>query len=542
VKETRSIAAGSLGAIMGLDAGSVGRKEASWTTWPMSADQTVWQFWNILCARSRECANNNDHGRRYMHLVRDNVVGSRGVRLKPIPKGSDGKYDEATADAISDAWTDFLEAPEVTGKHDGITTERLLITSAAMDGEVLAKIVIGDEAGPYGFAIQPLDPFLLDPHHNQDGLPGGNYIRFSIEYNKAGRPVAYHLRKGQNDYWGYASTMDYERVPADQIIHAFVPELVGQRRGLPWMRAALLRLWHIKGYEQAAVINARVSAAKCGFFREPDGEATEEPLEMDAQAGVFEDIGNKEFVKAEWNWPTGEFGPFLAACLRHASASLNVANHSLTGDMSGANYSSLRVASLDEREGWMALQVWFSMSVMRPIYVAWLKFALLADKIVDASGKPLPAQNLERYKRVLWLGRRWGWIDPLKEVSANIQAIMHRLKSRTAVIEEQGGDATQVWEQVQAEEEELEGLGITVPSEQGGQQTPNQVTVGPDANGNDDPDADSDPDSARASALEADVIVMRAAATTNATIIAEREAELARLRATLQRKPKKRAA
>jgi capsid protein len=216
---------------------------------------------------------------------------------------------------------------------------------------------------------------------------------------------------------------------------------------------------------------------------------------------------------------------------------MNTSYHSLTGDMSGANYSSLRVASLDEREGWKSRQGWFAASFCGQIYEAWLDFALLKGKIVNEKGKALDPLKVDVYRRVLWLGRRWAWIDPLKEVSAYIQAIIHRLKSRTEVIEEQGGDATATWEQIEAEEAELEELGIELPAQQGGQQTPNQPNVGPDANGNDDPDLGEDPEGSRIKELEHDLATMRSLNRTSVAVIAEREIEIARLKAV--RKPRK---
>src|SRR5579885_1553180 len=541
IKETRMIAGnvlgGNLGVTMGLDAGNISKKESTWPTWPMTADQIIWRFWTTLVARSRECANNNDHGRRYMHLVRDNVVGSAGVRLRPLPLKSDKTVDHEIADCITRAWEEYSLAPEITGQHDMVTRDRQAITSGAQDGEILAKKVYGKDAGPYGFGLQMLDPFLLDPHYNQDNLPGGTYIRAGIEYNKAGRPIAYHLRHTINEYWGYSTTVQYDPVPADQIIHCFSPDLVGQRRGMPWMRTALQRFWHIKGFETASVINARVSAAKLGFFRDPEADPNDEPTEMDAEPGVFEDIGSREFVKVDWNWPTGEFAPFLAACLRHASSGLNVANHSLTGDYSGLSYAVIRAAMDGEQEGWKALQVWFAMAFKRKEFIAWLEYALLSGKILDGNGRPLPAENIDIYKRVKWIGRRWAYLDPLKEVSANIQSIIHRLKSRTEVIEENDGDASETWQQIADEEEELEELGIDLPVQGGGQQTPNLLNSGPDANGNDDPDTGSDPD-ARVKELEADLSLMRNANRMNATLIAEREMEIARLKASVARRNK----
>jgi capsid protein len=63
-------------------------------------------------------------------------------------------------------------------------------------------------------------------------------------------------------------------MPADEIIHVFVPEFAEQVRGVPWMYAALLNLVHLGAFEEAAVIAARIGAANMGFIESPDGGKT----------------------------------------------------------------------------------------------------------------------------------------------------------------------------------------------------------------------------------------------------------------------------
>jgi capsid protein len=87
--------------------------------------------------------------------------------------------------------------------------------------------------------------------------------------------VAYHLLRRKPSQWQYSGySLEMDRIPADEIVHLFVPEFAEQVRGVPWMYAALLNLVNMGAFEEAAVVAARVGAANMGFIESPDGMAT----------------------------------------------------------------------------------------------------------------------------------------------------------------------------------------------------------------------------------------------------------------------------
>lgn len=443
-------------------AAATGRMEESWQTWPTTADALIYHNWRILVARSREQSENNDHARKFLQLVRDNVIGQCGIELQAGIKDPTGTPDLLASKAIEEAFEQFSRKGsfEITGAMSRADAERLLVTTVARDGEAFATIIRGKDAGPGGFTVQLLDPMLVNPQHFEK-LNNGNHIRHGIEFNAYGRPVAYYFQEYDERQIGYVQSRSSSarRVPAEDVIHLYVPEMIGQKRGLPWMRTALWRMRMLSAFEDAAVVNARVGAAKMGFFRDPNGEADDEPISMDAEAGVFEDIGNREFVSFNPQFPSGDFDPFVKAMLRSISSGLGVSYNNLASDLTSVNFSSIRQGALDEREVWKGLQEWFISSWCWPVYNAWLERALLAQSITVV-GKPLKFERLEKYKAVSWQGRRWAWIDPQSEMAAHQIAIAQRLTSRSAVIRDSGRDPEDVFEEIQREEDEMERLGI----------------------------------------------------------------------------------
>lgn len=445
-----------------LQAANHTRLEQSWTSTPTTVDAVVFQQWNTLVARSRDIGENNDHGRKFVQLCRDNIAGPSGFTLQALVKDPNGTSDTLASTALEDAFARFSRKGsfDVTGILSRSAAERMIASTLPKDGEVIAIARYGSDLNEFGFAVQFVDPVLLDPTHYAV-LRNGNTIRHGIEFNANGRPVAYHFRDQSEPQMGYIQGRGTTRVDAANVCHLFLVEAVGQKRGLPWMRTALWRMKMLGGFEDAAVVNARAGAAKMGFFRDPDGDEVDaEELPMDAEPGTFEDIGNRDFVNWNPQFPEQSIEPFSKSLLRSIASGLNVSYNNLASDLTSVNFSSIRQGALDEREVWKGLQIFVIEGWCDWLYNKWLERALLSGNIT-VMGKPLKPERLDKYRAVEWQGRRWAWIDPQSEVAANEKAIALRIKSRSEVIRETSSrDPADVWDEIGREETEMAKAGI----------------------------------------------------------------------------------
>lgn len=205
------------------------------------------------------------------------------------------------------------------------------------------------------------------------------------------------------------------------------------------------------------MINARVGASKMGFFRDPTGG--DDPYEGDlsdasgnrittVEPGIFEDIGQKEFHPYDPKYPDQQFDPFVKAILRGVSAGLGVSFSSLSNDLTEVNFSSIRAGLIEERETWKSLQAWFVESFLNRVYAEWLTMALLSEAVT------LPFAKYAKFNAPKWTGRRWAWVDPLKDVQAAKEAVSAGFKSATRIINEAGGDIEELYQEI-AEEKAL---------------------------------------------------------------------------------------
>lgn len=440
-------------------------------TTPVPADQFVDKNQRALVARSRHLLLTNDYARGFVRQVRQNVVGRNGIQLQALARDADGTLDERANDAIEADWRAWCDRRicDVTGRRSFRQLLARAVEDAAVNGEFMIRLVYGRDLNPWGLALQVLDPQRCPVEVNEDRLPDGHFIRQGIKYNLWGRPVGYlfgTLDPAESDY--HFGGRHFVEVPADEVLHGFLEDLVGQRRGLPWMVTAVLRMHHLDGFEKAALVNARVSAAKGGFFEWDEGmgpaddEDDEEPLYMDAEPGSYQELPpGLKFKGWDPQFPSGELAPFSKQSLRGIATGLGVDYPTLANDLGDVNFSSLRHGVLDSRDHWMDLQEWLIEQLLEPVFQAWLLRALLKGiRVAGTNGATLRPDRVEKYRAHEWQARRWDWVDPDKDSKTAARDIANKIKSPSQVIRERGGDPRTVWRQWAADRNAMIEAGI----------------------------------------------------------------------------------
>jgi lambda family phage portal protein len=358
----------------------------------------------------------------------------------------------------------------ILGFHD---IERLLIRSMAESGEVFIRMIkrpFGDSRVPFALQVLEAD-YLID-----DDVPQaaeGNTVRMGIEVDQYLRPQAYHFYANHpgDTYAGNARTNGRRiRVPADEVIHLFLPERPGQTRGVTWFASALMRLHMLQGYEEAEVVRARASSALMGFITSPEGELIGDAVYegervSEFQPGVFKYLQPGESVTVpDLNSPDGQLEPFTRSMLRAVAAGVGVSFESISKNFSESNYSSSRLSLLEERDTYRVLQRYMIENFHQQVFEQWLDMAVLSG----ALNLPGYESNPDRYRASRWVPRSWEWVDPQREVEAYKTAVRCGFKTLGQVIAEQGGDLDDVLVARQAELAMLDEMDIvtdTDPSE-----------------------------------------------------------------------------
>lgn len=428
-------------------AAEMDRLTSDWPTTIEPAAQTLLRDLRNLRARSRFMAENDTYIKRWLQLLETNVVGPQGVRLQCQAKETDGSPDTWANDTLEQAFKTWgrVGSCTVDGTLGWVDVQKLFVRTTARDGEVIARMVENWPDNPERLALQFIDVDHLPETLNKT-LPNGNEIRLGIEYDKWNRPAFYYFsRRHPTGLLGMESVPnqeDLQKIPAAEIIHGFLPDRILQGRGVPWAHASLLRLKQLQGYETSEAVAARIAASKMGFYKTPTGEEYEgddydEQLEPTAEAmpGMFEQMpAGWEFETWDPDHPVAAYEAYVLAVLRGAASGLGVSYVSLANDLRGVSYSSIRQGSLEERANYQMMQTWLVDHFTRRVFERWLGQAL-ALGVVN-----LPLAKYDKFARVKWRPRGWPWVDPLKEVKANSEAVRHGMKTLQDVAGESRGD------------------------------------------------------------------------------------------------------
>lgn len=456
------------------DAGQWQRLSASWSMSDLSVNSALWSSLRAMRARSRDLARNDAYARRFLAMCRTNIAGPDGMRLQAAVTDTNGAADVQANAIIEREWEKWQRrgSVEITGRMSGPGLDQLYAWTLARDGEVLVKRVRGAN-NRWGYTLQMLDVARLDETYNDD-RPNGNVVRMSIEMDMTGRPVAYWLRKFQvrDAVNGFAWTSERERIPAEDIWHDFIVYDAEQIRGVPWMHAAMMRLWQLGKFDEAALVAARIGAGKLGVIESPNGEPPENIASgkdsagnflTDTEAGQYWTLPPGYQLKS-WDptYPAEAFDPFEKALLRGIASGLDVSYVSLANDLEGVNYSSIRQGVLDEREAWKTLQGHIASGFKSVAFRDWIETSLLKGALI-----PLPPSKVEKFDAPKWRCKRWAWVDPLKDRDEAVLAIDNRLKSRTQVAADEGLDIEDVFRELGQEEDLMKTYKVPPPVKTG---------------------------------------------------------------------------
>ena len=446
----------------------ISRLESGWTTTPTGANWELRLSLRTLRARARDVARNNSHFKKFLTMARTNIIGPRGIQLQVRAELPDGSLNTKLNKQVEDAFWEwsFKENCTASGKLDWFAAQNLFVTQLARDGEVLIqKIQTADN--PFGFALKFIDVSYLDETYD-DQLPSGNRVIMSVEVDGNDKPVAFWLTTPASEYvHQWRQTKNRVRVPADEIIHAFlIYDDETQVRGVTWFHTALIDAKQLHGYKEGVITSARAAASAFGMLMEQEADETEftgEEDEYGYERNIELDVSplsmnivpkGYEFQQFDPKQPTQNHPAFYKSILMDLAVGLDVFYFSLSGDMEAVNYSSARVGLNEERDIWKGLQLFTITNFCREIYHDWARSAWLAGRL------KLNAKDFKQIRNPMWRARGWVYIDPQKEVGANVTAIENKLASFTEVLAEQGKDLVEHLETLKAEQEMAAKYGV----------------------------------------------------------------------------------
>jgi lambda family phage portal protein len=428
---------------------------------------------------SRLLCSIDPYAAKYIELLSVNTCGSKGFKVSPKNYDANGVLDDEVNSVIAAAWNDWAECASFDKRFSFAALEQTAIRSLGRDGEALFRVVRGTEVNKYGFALQPIDPALLDVRYTQS-LGNGRAVVMGVEYEGV-QVVAYHIWNQHTDDLARMGTRERERIPADEIIHVYDDDYGQLARGLPWLTPSIQTLARLHEYLDAHLTACQVAASAPLVMTSQESiesqnyddvavtnrtnsdgttsfdSSTPAPSINLTYSQILELPANKKLEALNLGYPQQGLEVAVKTYLQSIAAGWMVSYASLTSDGSKESYSTVRFSSIAEREHWAQVQRFFSDQFHKKVFRAWLECAFLTNA-VELQGQP------EDYQRVEFLTSGWRSIDPSKDLKAYQAGIAQGHFTHEQVAAELGTDWKANIIQLAQEQEFARKHGIALPT------------------------------------------------------------------------------
>ena len=309
-------------------------------------------------------------------------------------------------------WNDWLKICDWYGRLNFYGLQELAVRTMFREGEVfivLQTISLAEAAGTVPLRLQLLDAGMLALNimtHGDNRVVGG------VEYDGRGRPTAYHFFKGRpSQAWSSYETV---RIVAEDVIHLFVQEFVGQRHGVSVFNSIVKRLGDIDESVEAEIVRKNIEACFAAFitqgideegrpFGELTGDADSAPLGLQSEGltpGMMTRLAPGESVKFGDPKASGGLNDILHLALLSAAAGAGI-TYEHFGDLSHINFSSYKAGNLEFQRSTGRIQFNTIIPVALDRIAARFQTAaflagLMPNRTYEMNWSPPPFESIDR--------------------------------------------------------------------------------------------------------------------------------------------------
>ena len=432
-------------------------RASSWAPSSGSANAEVAGAAATVARRARDAVRNDPYACRIVDLWTGNAVGA----------GITTRWPDAAHTTAWRRWSDST-ACDAEGRLDLYGLQALAMRAVVESGECFIRLLPAEvtPANPVGLRLQVLESDHLDT--SRIGVVEGLATLNGIALDEAGAPVAYWLfRRHPGAWWpGLPGPWASEAIPARDVLHLYRKRRPGQLRDVSWLAPVLTRLRDLGDYEAALLMKAKIEACLAAVVTEEGDEAltgTVANLLRDAQGRAVEAFepgmilyrrggGSVDVVNPSGG---GSHAAFARRALEAAAVGAGLTYDQVSGDLTQANYSSLRAGKIEFRR--LCEQVQYGMLIpmlVRPI----------ADRF-HAQGALLGLWGAEMPDGVSHVPPAHEMIDPLKDTTALIAQVRAGFVPQPEAVGAFGYDFASVVEMIREANAKLDDAGLALDSD-----------------------------------------------------------------------------
>jgi lambda family phage portal protein len=399
--------------------------------------------------RARYERQNNSYLAGMSSTLANDLVGT-GPRLQ-LQFG-----DDENARMVERAFFDWSWQIDLASKL------RTMREAIVVDGEAFAMMITNPRMPGVQLDLRLVEAEMVaTPTElmSQSITPDGSTVD-GMEFDAIGNVVAYQVLNYHPGSNFRVNTLEFQRVPASQMVHWFRPIRPGQHRGMPEVTPALKLFAQLRRYTEAVCAAAETAADFAGFLRtnSPAAEVdevepfAEMPIEKRAMV-TLPDGWTFEQLKAEQ--PTSTYAMFKRELINEIARCLQLPFNVAALDSSSYNYASGRMDHQVYATTQRVMRDDLERKMLDRLLEAWVNEATLAGYV---------PQGVPPFSEWDW---SWQWdgkehVDPAKEANAAETRLRNHTTTLAAEYAKQGKQWDVELRQRAAEVALMDELGLFV--------------------------------------------------------------------------------
>jgi len=348
------------------------------------------------------------------------------------------------------AWTEWATSPkacDVQGRRSFHAMVHASVQTLCRDGDMLfLKVNQGDGA-------------LLAFEADQCATPlkdrsAGN-VSYGIRVDSSGRAAAYHLSDAHSSSGYETPGGNGAWYPAKYVLHPAHRRRFSQTRGSPILVASFTMIQDMQEALEAYILGTKLAASvglvflqqggpawgKARSTVQEDGAGNDRREEKVHPAMIFHGEPGEEVKTIDMNRPTPDFAEFFNSMWRWAGRPTAMAGELILLDFSQSNFSNTRQAIIETRHGFTVMRNDVVIpQIVRPTYRWKMGWWCRPGGPLGMRAKGLPPDFLAH--EVSFSG--WDWIDKLKDLKADGEAVDRGFVAPQTVSAQRGYDLEEV--------------------------------------------------------------------------------------------------
>jgi len=452
-----------------------------------SADQENAGPWGADALRAwvRMLVRDNPYARGVVETIVSSVIGT-GIVAHSMLENADGEDEEEKNERREKVWEDWCKVCDIRGKLHFHEMQRLGRREQVEAGECLIhRIKLKGRIHKGKYRPVPLALEMIEADriaYDKDtyiSRPGSSDVRIvrGIEMDEDGTVLAYWVYK---DHPTAPHTFDREpvRLPAEDVIHLFRQERIGQSRGVTWYAPIVEMLRTLGIYIENEMQASAVASCFTAFWKTKGARGTGlKPLSTGAdtsdsagneyafmEPAMIMKIGHEDGVEiANPNRPNSNAAPWINLMLRGIAVGTGLSFELVARDFSQTSYSSNRASQLEDRRRFREWQDYDVCHMCQPVWEWFVEAAAMIGHPDFPSVVELDS-DFDKYAPVEWQTPMWEWVDPQADQASSQGAIDGFQSTYQAEIGNRRGNWRRLFKQRAKEEQLLRKLKLISPN------------------------------------------------------------------------------